>query len=263
MNLKARLTTIATLFLALNLSAQLRTSLPNYKMFDNPAGEISSFKGWMFNAKGTWISKENIIPINSNKKNTDLEEYTIGQDNAERYILDKIASDNDTMMVLVKLYDDGKYTHPQTKIEWNKGKSLHYYIIDEDEMFKLNSFEYDKPNIFSLKLYDGKDIKMKGWEYKKLIPQHIQVDDKFHEQLMIQIYPHLNEEVVQFMFYQWNPIYNKYTGIVNPLKSMSVIDNKKVGEQTVLLDENLFSAYYYETSFKEFNKFFPLFRFVN
>lgn len=261
MNLIKLLLISLMILFSTNNYAQHREEFQSPSFSKEPLGELYKIVGWNFAPDGKWVEENNLIApeiASYNKKLRRNGKHSIGLDNTERLILQKVITKNDTLIILMKLYRDGKYIFPEIEQGWEKGKSIYFYVLPKGEFDKLNSIEYDKPNIFAFKLYEAKSIRMQGWKYKKIIPKHIMKRDKYPEQLMLQIFPKKEEQIVQFLFYQWNPIYNEFNGLNNPIKQKNIYINGKMEKNGVLLSDKLFKAYYYETSFENFNQLFPI-----
>ena len=175
-------------------------------------GQIISAQGWLKNSSGQWVSRKNKI-ISDLGTDTNIlenyEKYSTGTDNFISFERREIKIKDSTYILLLKKYRDGYYTYESIEKGWNPKTSCKYYVLEKDEIGKIENIEHNVLNNLHLNiLYSGdlKYIDLKTLTNAKIaneINKHVINPEKQFDKLALNIYCFDDKKLVQFYFYDY------------------------------------------------------------
>ncbi len=139
------------------LIAQEHQNQPLPQVESQPSAVIANnLIGWSLSLDGQWLSEEHIIPprgISTNEDWYKSDVNKIGIDNISELQLYKLNFGNDTLLALVKVYENGSYRLEATKQGWKKRQDAYYYIFDAADLKSLQEISFE-PTIVKIDLRD-------------------------------------------------------------------------------------------------------------
>lgn len=255
---------LISIFIETNSQERVNKSLPKISVQVN--SQLTQSKGWILSPEGQWISRQNRIPSyldNKYKTISDLEFNGLGMDNFISFQIRDILIDGKSYKIIIKRYKDGYYKYLSIKQGWTNYTSVNFFVIEENEFYKLNTIINDSVNQIKLKvLYSGEltwindqtllsDIQK---EVVKLI-EDLDKTKKEEKHLVFHLAPYKSKNIVQFQIYSTSGAYNIIGGVIQEHRIKS--KSSSYDERIYLTDE-LFKHCYYEVDYITFNKFIKL-----
>lgn len=233
--------------LSINVYAQQRVNKPIPIINEASRGSlIEEITGWSYSLDGRWISQDMTIPkrILYKQKTQDKSPQTeLGIDNIKNLHLHEIYYDEDTLFLLVKLYDDGYYKFPRTKTGWKSQTSLYYFIFPKSDL-TLAELSDSAAHRLKFKLIDSGEIKDIS-KKKYLAP----IESKMNLMYSSNKYLHLDmqmwreENIMRFNLYSNHEVFNDLEGTVTDLK---------IKGKSLFGTEQLMNYIYFETELTTF-----------
>jgi hypothetical protein len=200
-------------------------------------GIITNSIGWLKNNSGQWIKSKNKIPNDlgtDQKLLENYEKYSVGIDNFISFEIKEIKIKANNYILLIKKYKDGFYKYETIEKGWEPNNSYKYYVIDSNEISKIESVEHNKEVNLKLKIILSGDVKyidLKTLTTNKIaneINKKLKESNTYFLDFKLGLYINCLDEkkIVQFYFY------DSFSGI-------DVEENTK----------------YYETNYENFNQF--------
>ncbi len=235
------------------LSAQPRQSKPLPKLSEKPLKVLDEgITGWSYSLDGQWVSAEMKIPvrlISTNEDEYDTRINRLGNDNIEELQLYPVIYGNDTLVMLVKLYETGQYRYQHTQKGWDDHLMAYYFIFNQGELNQLQTIDTNTTNI-ELPLRDfGLISNTSPGKVAEDIGKRLIIKPSTGRLLTFTIRKIGESEKIQFQFASLHEIFPGVEGVLNDftLKGKSVYGNR------LLLD-----YLYYEMDQSTFKDFFSL-----
>lgn len=244
---------IFLLTLSQALLAQPRENKPLPIFTKKPVKVIDEgIMGWSFSLDGQWISSEMTIPvrlISTNKSQYETRINELGNDNINELQLYPVEFGNDTLVMLVKLYNDGSYEYERTKKGWSDHIIAYYFIFDHKELRKLGGINTQTSNIELALLDYGQVKKTKKKNVLENIKRQVIVKEKTDRFLTFTIRKVEETKTVQFQFACLHDIFSDVEGVLHDAE----LRGKSIYGKDLLLD-----YLYYEMDLLQFQDFFTM-----
>lgn len=250
------------LLIAFQVNAQPRInkSLPIFS--EKPISTLKKgVTGWSFSNDGQWVSEKRTIPIVTTSRNVNAyrtRSNRIGLDNFKELKIYPVISGNDTLVLLVKFFEDGFFKYRKSNRGWQRLKKCHYYIFNKNTLDILDGIKDSIVQNVSLKLLDdGEFIYKYKSEVLNKIKRKIVLDPDYGREFTMTIQPFTQDEKIRFQFYSQHIIYRDVSGVLKDFQ---------MGGNTMYGKLELFNHLYYEMDLDDFSSFFAFpqsFRFKN
>ena len=169
--------------------AQPRSEKPLPYFPKKPAKLLSDeVTGWSYSLDGQWLSEEQKIPVRLVSRNEDAyqkEQNEPGLDNFDQFQLYPALYGNDTLVLLVKLFEEGAYEFPQSKENWQDYTNAYFYLFNKDQLKKLQRFSAQNSELLHIELLqDGliKDLNRRN--ALERIKEKLKIDPEYDRQLV-------------------------------------------------------------------------------
>lgn len=196
--------------ISLEAKSQNRTNDP-LPVISKLTGQLSTAQGWFKNSSGEWLGRKNKIVSNLGKDTKVLEnyqKYSLGQDNFIAFEKRDITIDGNEYTLILKKYRDGFYKYESIEEGWVPQTSCEFYILDPNEIAKIESVEHNIPNDLALEVVYSGDIKyidlktLTNTSIAKEIKRQIKENHIYgNRKLGLTIACYDEKKVVQFYFY--------------------------------------------------------------
>ncbi len=254
MNKKATLVLALYFLCTLFTYAQERKNLPTPIFSEQSIGYMEEATGWTYSKDGKWLWAENSTPMYRYSYREDKlkdKRNELGLDNFIRLELKELYMGKDTLVILYKSYNYGKYKYETTLKGWKEKIGAFYYVFKRSELNKFQKIKDGEINDLRIKLYDAgnvKNIKSKK-KVEEEIAQKVFLKSDFEKELVLHIAPYKEKNIVQFHIYSLHMIFKIAEGIL--------VDHR-IKNRSVFGHNYLFDNTYYETDYDTFNKFIRL-----
>jgi hypothetical protein len=210
-----------------------------------------SIEGWSFSADGQWLSSAQAIPKIGISRNTGFyknEANALGIDNISTLKAYKIKYGPDTLICLVKVYNDGRYKFPNRKKGWREFKNAYFWIFYYKHLEKAldyyESTDTSEATVLKIKSIDGRLLEDIDEDdlLKNIIASTI-VKPNFDRNLVLTLQEGDKPDRLRFHICSLHAIFSDVEGIRN---------NFTKGGRSVYGSTKLFDYLYFEMDKKEF-----------
>lgn len=242
---------IVLLFLSQGLLAQTRENKP-LPIFPKKPVKIldEGITGWSLSMDGQWISQEMKIPVRLISTNEDQYETKInslGNDNIEELQIYPAIYGNDTLIMLVKIYETGAYEYQRTKKGWDDYLLAYYFVIDHKELRKLKAIS-SEASVIELEMKDfGLVTDVRTRNVLDDIRQKMIVKPETQRRLAFIIRKMDSTGKIQFQFASLHEVFRDVEGVLNDFQ----LRGRSLYGKEALLDH-----LYYEMDEDTFKEFF-------
>ncbi len=244
---------VVFVFSGMSCFAQSREEKPIPYLSEKPVSILDDdIKGWSLSLDGQWISEEKtILPrlISRDKKAYRTRINRLGLDNFKEMLMYPIIYGNDTLLLILKAYENGHYKYEYSKKGWRNEDWIHYFVIKARDLNKLNTLEDSTVHILKIKMLDGGQIKTSTSRAISEIKERLLIRNNYNYSMHIMVQPLAQKERIKFHIYAMHNVFPDVEG---------VLKNFTVNGRTAYGSELLFDYIHYETSIKNFSKFFSL-----
>ena len=229
--------------------AQHRASTPDMLFGEDPIGIIDEgITGWTYTLDGKWISGENVAyPRIQSRNNAVLNNppYQFGIDNITQMALHEIIYGSDTVLLLVKFFENGYFKYPRTQSGWKNQKGLHYFVFEKPR-HKLSSVADTTRQTFTVKLINsGTLMDVSQRKYVNRIEERINLEEKSNRLLYFDFELYKDTDVLRFMIYANHEVFHDLRGTVTDLE---------IKGKTLFGTPQLLDYVYFETTFTAFSE---------
>tara|TARA_R110000868_G_scaffold81170_4_gene229998 strand:+ start:104 stop:997 length:894 start_codon:yes stop_codon:yes gene_type:complete len=183
-----------------------------------------SISGWSYSSDGQWIEWPNIIPPIGISRNEDFykaKHNLFGIDNIKSLSAYHVKYGKDTLICLVKVFQNGEYKYPARKRGWDSYLDAYYCMLYYKDLKKaLNFFEEkndEEVYVLRIKTLDSKllkDIKEKDI-VEDIIANSI-VKPNYDRNLVLTLQNNKKEKTLHFHFSNLHEIFNDVEGVRQP-----------------------------------------------
>ncbi len=239
---------IALLFTTLANAQVLDSITIALPQFSDTISKLNNAKGWLLQNNGEWVSAHNKIPNDKTVIPSKSEEYKFGKENFSSIELKLIEFKKKSYALMIVKSIDGYYEFPTLKSNWKTRKLASYYVFEKDKLRNLipDISMMGKPFSVSLDVYCSGIINLdkEKLSIENIVSENIiktnQGINKNTSNLIFSIYLVKKDEDEKVLF----KLYRTYS--------------KKALYEYYLqpnIQKDLFSKYYYEADFDDFNDF--------
>ena len=214
-------TLLVCAFVPTILYGQTRTNTPEVKISEEPIASMEEgFTGWTYSLDGKWISGENCIyPRLLSVQNDRLKSppYSLGIDNMKEIQVYEVLYGADTLLLILKPYEDGYFKYASSQTGWRSQKSIHYFIIDKPKSH-LNEIQDTLLHTLEYKLYDSGTIQ--DISLRKAIPEiskRLNLSQKSNRILFLDYQVWKETGVIRFMLYANHEVFHDLRGTVSDI----------------------------------------------
>ncbi len=239
------------LIFSFSLSAQLREEEPLPKFSKKPISVLKKdVTGWMYSVDGQWISDKKTIPvhaISTNEKIYKAKPEYLGSDNFEEFRIYPTMYGKDTLLLLVKIYNDGHFKYEFTQKGWRETTQVSYYLFNKRALNVLDNLKDSVVQIISIDLLDAGTIKnVSRSNVLNAISRRIAVNENFDREFVAMIQPFSVFDRIRFQFFSLHKVFRDVEGVRKDFT---------INGESQYLDERLFDYLYYETDIENFSEF--------
>jgi len=232
--------------------SQLRESEPLPIFTPTPYFSVSdSIAGWSYSSDGQWVQWPNIIPaigISRNEKFYEAKHNQFGIDNIKNISAYHVKYDKDTLICLVKTFQNGEYKYPARQRGWDSYLDAYYCILNYHDLKKaLDYFEAENDeevHVLRIKTLDSKllsDIKEKDI-IENIIANAI-VKPNYDRNLVLTIRNNKRDKSLLFHISNLHEIFNDVEGVRQPFSRNG---------RSLYGSVNLFNYLYFEMDKSQF-----------
>jgi hypothetical protein len=237
----------AFLMCSLNIIAQERINKPIPMVNEISRGSLlEEITGWSYSLDGRWISQDMTIPkriLYKQKTQEKSPQTELGIDNIKNLHLHEIYYDQDTLMLLVKLYEDGFYKFPRTRSGWKSQTSLFYFIFPKPKI-GLEELQDSSSHQLKFKLVDSGEIKdVSKKKYLEPIESKMNLMYSSNKYLHLDLQLWRTENILRFNLYSNHEVFSDLEGTVTDLK---------IKGKSLFGTEQLMNYIYFETELTTF-----------
>lgn len=204
---------------------------------------------------GQWDSAKNKISFDLDPQYKDLNnygKYGPGRDNFIRLELSRISINGKEYNILTKLSNTGYYKYPSIERDWVDNKSITYYIFSDDERAKFkNASGLIKINCIQsgVNRYCNEDC-------INTLPREINTKKTSTTGLSLyfNIQTLKEKDLVRFLFFSSKE--NEISKSHNIILVSGGLNEPYKFNKGILLSKDLFNNYFYQTTYKSFQKLF-------
>ena len=234
--------------------AQNREEKPLPIIAKEPTGSLEeNITGWSYSLDRQWVSAENIIPVRAVSRDKNIyksHENELGLDNLKMLQAYPVKYGEKTLLLLVKFFKTGDYKSPATQSGWKTQLNAYYYLIPFDELKQLSELpDGQEKKIVIEMIHGGLVSDIKTSEALDEIEEKLIVKDSYDRNMILQLRPFQEKNIVQFQLYSLHEIFSDVEGVAHDF----TLNGKSVYGSPVLLD-----YIYYETSLDNFKNTFSL-----
>lgn len=215
--------------------AQTRLESPNLEIPEEPLAQLGEgVTGWSYSLDGKWISGENRIykRIHSSQIE-ELEEdpNQLGIDNFEDISTYEFTYGEDTLLLIVKSFLDGRYEYPRSKRGWKDWRSVHYFVIEKPKsQWKDITDTTFREFRFRLRASGTVRKVSRRRTMERIIPRiNLNQTSKRFLILQTEVYPATS--TIRFMLYSNHSVFQDVRGI---LSDLTLRGNSLFGSQRLL-----------------------------
>lgn len=232
---------ISTLF------SQKRVNKPIPEINELSTGRLlENVTGWSYSLDGRWIDRECTIPariLYRQKTQNKSPQSELGIDNIQNLYIHEIYYDADTLLLLVKLYEDGYFKFPRSRSGWKKQTSLQYYIFPKPNL-DLEDLEDALTHRLKFKLVDSGNIRdINRKKYLLPVEQKMNLMHHSNKVMHLDLQMWREENILRFNLYSNHEVFNDLEGTVTDLK---------IKGKSLFGTEQLMNYIYYETDLTTF-----------
>jgi hypothetical protein len=229
------------------LVAQDRINKPIPEINEISSGSlIEEITGWSYSLDGRWIEQENTIPkriLYKQKTKDKSPQNELGIDNIKNLQIHEIYYDQDTLLLLVKLFEDGFYKFPRSRSGWKSQTSLYYFIFPKPKV-SLDELQDSSAYQLKFKLVDSGQIKdVSKKKYLDPVESKMNLMYSSNKYLHLDIQLWRNENIMRFNLYSNHEVFNDLEGTVTDLK---------IKGKSLFGTEQLMNYIYFETELTTF-----------
>jgi hypothetical protein len=150
-------------FVPLYTMAQLRQSKPLPHFPKKITHKLQSgLTGWCYTLDGQWVTADMKIPerfISTDKESYNLQEHKDGNDNIKELQILPVLYGEDTLIMLIKYYQDGFYEFEARKKGWQNVLMAYYYLFRQSELQRLKQSINSEVQVIDLNILDYGQIR--------------------------------------------------------------------------------------------------------
>lgn len=243
--------TLLILLLSGSLMAQVHDSKPLPRVSKEPAHIIDEgITGWSYSKDGQWISADMKIPVRmlaTAKEEYDKDENELGLDNILELRLYPVLFGEDTLVALVKIFENGKYDYEATKRGWDTYKTGYYFLFDASELSKLRDLD-TTASVIKLNLRDFgslQDVNTRRLERQLMKNMLVKSETDRHLAMSIR----KSQEKVYFQFASMHEVFADLQGVLHGFGFRG---------QTLYGKPSLINYIHYEYGLEDFKNFFEI-----
>ncbi|MCT4625072.1 MAG: hypothetical protein N4A46_15720 [Schleiferiaceae bacterium] len=247
--MKTLYATITFILFFISGIAQERKSKPVPEINENTYGILDEeITGWTYSLDGQWIGNESLIikrGLYHQHNNQSASDENLGIDNFKNIIAHEIYYNEDTLLLLVKIFDDGYYKLPRSKKGWKDRLSLHYFVVN-NEIPSIDSLQDSVLHQLRYRLIDSGTIKqVSKKKYLEPIKAKLNIIEPSNKYLHLDIQFWRSTNILRFNLYSNHEVFNDLEGTVSDLK---------INGKSLFGTEQLMNYIYFETDLNSFSK---------
>ena len=203
------------------LFGQTRISTPDVRISEEPVAVMEEgFTGWTYSLDGKWIKGENcIFPRLLSVQNDRLKTppYSLGIDNMQEIQVYEVFYGADTLLLILKPFEDGYFKYTSSQTGWRKQNSIHYFVIDKPKSH-LNEIQDTLLHTLEYKLYDSGTIS--DISLRKSIPEiskQLNLSQKSNRLLYLDFQVWKETGKIRFMLYSNHEVFHDLRGTVGDI----------------------------------------------
>ncbi len=246
-----RITLIAGIILLIVIAAkaQTRESTPDMIFSEEPIGLLEEdITGWTYSLDGKWLSGENVVYPRLQSRNTEKlnkPPYKFGIDNFSKMALHEIHYGRDTLLLLVKFFENGYFKYPRTQSGWKSQKGLHYFVFEKPNQQLVNITDTTRHTFTAKLINSGTLTDVSYRKYLDRVEERVNLEESSNRFLHMDFELYRETDVFRFMIYANHEVFHDLRGTVTDLD----IKGKSLFGTPQLLD-----YVYFETTFTAFRE---------
>lgn len=242
-------------FCLLALKAQERRNSPLPHLISPPYAQLSdSIIGWSRSTDGQWISAPRSIPpigISRDDEFYDSKDARLGIDNIQALQAYRVNQGRDTLVALVKLFDDGQYKYPLRGRGWRVDRHAYYILVNIRYLKEaIASVKDPSVQVLRVKALDGGLLpKVSEKKISQRLGENLLIKDKYDRILVLTVQLFPERDIARFHFCSMHEVFPDVEGVRKNFKRRG---------RTVFGSESLFDFFYFELSYSAFMSLFEL-----
>lgn len=250
---KSGLWTLLFLLSIFNGQAQERRNSPLPELITPPYARIGdSIAGWSRSTDGQWLSRRQVIPligISRDKDFYETKDAELGIDNIRALLAYRVQRGRDTLVALVKLFDDGRYKFPLRQRGWRTERHAYYVLVELRYLREaIQSVENKEVEALRIKGLDGGTIpKVKEKKLAQRLQENLLIKDKYDRNLILTVQLFPKESIARFHLCSMHEVFPDVEGVRKNFTRRG---------RTVYGSSQLFDYFYFEWRYDEFMSLF-------